>query len=102
MAKINLKLLKDLVKALEDNVDSSEESFKNNKDVNTHIIELSKNIGLCMTIAQESNLLINDLKSLITVHQAASNMDFSKDDVVALFNNLKKSPGSEPGSGNLN
>jgi hypothetical protein len=59
--EVNTNLLKRLVEEFDLTVTGAISKFKEDKDIENYAVELSKAIGLCSSISQESNMLMHDI-----------------------------------------
>lgn len=76
--KVNLTLLKDLVKELEAALDTAEKvTGEEVADYNRYVIEMSKAQGIAAGVFKESSLLITDIQQVITYNAAPSTASVS-------------------------
>ena len=68
--KISLKLLKDLVIALEDNLTQSEKLKEESGPDSKYVIEMARALGICTGISAEASALVGDIA--VTVRNSAS------------------------------
>jgi len=74
MDSINVSLLKRLILELEKDVAVAEQNFATTEDRQRFVVELSKSIGLAVSISNEAIFLIEDIKkNVVQVSSPAEN-----------------------------
>jgi hypothetical protein len=63
---VDLKILKDLVAALENSITAADQIRENKSSQSDFIVEMSKSIGLAAGVMQEAAMLVMDIQSVLS------------------------------------
>ena len=90
--KVSLDLLKKLVNTLESTLAAAEAIMadKTPENVSDYVVEMSKCMGLAAGVAQESSMLVGDMRQAIKLNTSPSSKD---DDALASLLDGLKGPG---------